>query len=254
MTPWSQDELSTVRADHVFDGGDLDCGSGLALLIRQHMMEVPGQGVLEIRSREGTVRDDLPPWCRMTGHEYLGALEGDDAEHVRYFVRKGSGAQAPTEDTALAADLEAARHYEWRVRARSTGPMRSKVYFRNFTVEVGAPASFEERDEQASAVEYLLAALGGSLCTAFASECRRSGLVIDDIETTVTGTLGNVLAQLGLPGEGDPGFARIVVRCFASTLDDEAAVRECWERTVRTSPIAATLNKACELELKLSLV
>ena len=29
------------KSDHVFDGGDLDCGSGLALLIRQHMQHVP---------------------------------------------------------------------------------------------------------------------------------------------------------------------------------------------------------------------
>lgn len=250
----ASDDLKALRADHVFDGGDLDCGSGLALLIRQHMMDVPAQGILEIRSREGTVRDDLPPWCRMTGHEYLGAVDGQNEGYVHYFVRKGAGAQAAKDDARLAGDLEAAKRYEWRVRARSTGPMRSKVYFRNFTVEVGQPASFEERDEHASAVEYLLAALGGALSTGFASECRRAGLVVDDIEITVSGTLGNVLVLLGADEDGDPSFSSITVKCFASTLHDEAAVRASWDRAVLRSPLAATLRKACDLHLKFSVV
>jgi hypothetical protein len=205
------EELARLHSDHVFDGGDLDCGSGLALLIRQHLFEVPAAGVLEIRSREGTVRDDLSPWCRMTGHEYLGALETPDC--VRYFVRRGNGSQATTDGAALDTDLAAARAYEWRVRKRSTGALRSKVYFRNFTVEVGQPASFEERDEHASAVEYLLVPLG----------------------------LGN---------GGGPGFAAITVKCFASTLGDEDVVRACRERTLATAPIAATLRKSCDLQCR----
>ena len=65
-------DLAALCPDHVFDGGDLDCGSGLVLLIRESMQRVPPGGVLELRSREPSVRDDLPPWCRMVGHEFLG--------------------------------------------------------------------------------------------------------------------------------------------------------------------------------------
>ena len=36
----------------MFDGGDLDCGSGLILLIRDAMRQVPVDGILEMRSRE----------------------------------------------------------------------------------------------------------------------------------------------------------------------------------------------------------
>lgn len=245
-------DLPPLRVDHVFDGGDLDCGSGLALLIRQHMLEVPVAGVLEIRSRERTVRDDLPPWCRMTGHEFLGALESD--HDMRYFVRRGTGERIESDGAALDADLAAARAYEWRIRARSTGPLRSKAYFRNFTVEVGQPASFEERDEHASAVEYLLVALGGALSTGFANECRRAGLQMDDVEITVAGRLDDVLVSLGIDSGGDPGFSAITVKCFASTLEDESSVRACWERTLSTSPIAATLRKACDLHCRLAIV
>ena len=43
-----------------FDGGDLDCGNGLLLLIRRHIDPLlPGQ-VLEVRSRESSVEEDLP--------------------------------------------------------------------------------------------------------------------------------------------------------------------------------------------------
>ena len=69
-------ENNSWQADMVFDGGDLDCGSGLILLIRENMIKTPLGGILEMRSREPTVAGDLPPWCRMAGHEYLGKEEG----------------------------------------------------------------------------------------------------------------------------------------------------------------------------------
>ena len=110
--------------EHVFDGGDLDCGSGLVLLIREAMQQVAPGGVLEMRSREPTVRDDLPPWCTMVGHELLGAANcADDPRTVRYFVRRGSGEAAQKEADALDADRERARAYEWRVRVRAVGDL-----------------------------------------------------------------------------------------------------------------------------------
>jgi hypothetical protein len=242
-------ELRDLEPDHVFDGGDLDCGSGLVLLIRENMLRVPVGGILEMRSREPTVGDDLPPWCRMVGHDYLGTVEG--AGCARYFVRRGEKTEAEVE--ALEEDKRKATEYEWRLRARSTGPLRSKIYCRNFSFDVGQPASFEEKDEHPSAVEYLLGALAGDLATGFATECSRSGLEVDDVEISVKGRLGNVLAHLGLQ-EGDPSFARIELKCFASTLDDEAKVREVWERTVVRSPLATTLGKSVELLTKLGIV
>jgi TusA-related sulfurtransferase/uncharacterized OsmC-like protein len=239
-------DLASLRPARIFDGGDLDCGSGLALLIREHMLEVPEGEVLEVRSREPTVRDDLPPWCQLTGHEYLGALEEQNC--ARYFVRRGA-----REDRDLPEDKARAREYEWRARARSTGPMRSTVYCRNFSFDVGQPASFEEKDQHPSAVEYLLGALAGALATGFKTETARDGLEVDDVEISVRGTLENVLAFLGIE-EGDPSVARIELKCFASTFDDEAKVREAWERTVERSPLAATLSKAVDLELQVAIV
>jgi uncharacterized OsmC-like protein/TusA-related sulfurtransferase len=242
-------DFNQINPDLIFDGGDLDCGSGLALLLREHISQLAVGGVLEMRSREPTVADDLPPWCRMTGHEYLGSVP--EADCVRYFVQRGQ----PTadEEQAFQDDKQRARDYEWRVRARSTGHLKSKVYFRNFSVDVGQPASFQEKDEHPSAVEYLLAALAGSLSTAFATECAKDGLEVDDIEIAVKGKLENVLAHLGVE-QGDPSFRSIELKCFASTLDDAEKVRAAWQRTLARSPLVQTISKAVQLESKLAIV
>jgi uncharacterized OsmC-like protein len=242
-------DLQAVKPDHIFDGGDLDCGSGLILLIRENMLRVPEQGIFEMRSREPTVKGDLPPWCRMVGLEYLGYLEGEG--FTRYFVRRT--VKALEDEKTLEKDKGRAKDYEWRARARSTGVLKSTVYFRNFSVDVGQPASFETSDKHPSAVEYLLTALAGDLTTGFATECAKSNLTIDDIEMTVRGRLNNILAHLGLE-EGDPSFASIEIKLFVSSFEDEAKVREAWDRTVRRSPLAATLKKAIDLRLRLSIV
>jgi len=242
-------DMTTMTPDHVFDGGDLDCGSGLILLIRENMMQTPVDGILEMRSREPTVADDLPPWCRMAGHEYLGKVAGDG--YTRYFVRRGSGQKS--EQQAFEKDKEEAKKYEWRLRARSTGHLKSSIYVRNFSFEMGQAASFEEKDAHPSALEYLFGALAGSLTTAFASDCARQNLEVDDIELTLTGTLNNVLAHMGLE-DGDPSVARIECKCFASTFDDEEKVRAVWQQTVARSPIVATFDKCVDLQLKLAIL
>ena len=246
-------DLEGLAPDHRLDGGDLDCGSGLVLLIREHMSRVPEGGVLELRSRERTVCDDLPPWCRMVGHEYLGRLPGATADEKRFFVRRGAAAAAQAEAAALAGDKDRARDYEWRLRARSTGGMRSTAYCRNFAFTVGQPASFEEKDEHPSAVEMLLGALAGDLATGFFTACARAGLQVDDVEITARAGLHNVLAHLGLE-EGDPSLEAVVIKVFASTMDDEAKVRAVWDDVWRRSPVAMTLAKAARLDAQLTII
>jgi len=61
-------------SDAAFDGGALDCGSGLLLLIRQQIDPLAEGRLLEIRSAEPSVREDLPAWCRMTGNELVSEV------------------------------------------------------------------------------------------------------------------------------------------------------------------------------------
>ncbi|MBL8848329.1 MAG: hypothetical protein JNG89_01535 [Planctomycetaceae bacterium] len=72
--------------DASFDGGSLDCGSGLLLLIRRHIDPLPGGRLLEIRSTEPSVEEDLPSWCRMTGNDLLSTVRRGPERS--YLVRK----------------------------------------------------------------------------------------------------------------------------------------------------------------------
>jgi 5-methyltetrahydropteroyltriglutamate--homocysteine methyltransferase len=63
------------EADVGFDGGDLDCGNGLLLLIRQHMDPLERGQLLEFRSTEISVEEDFPAWCRLTGNELVSFVK-----------------------------------------------------------------------------------------------------------------------------------------------------------------------------------
>ncbi|MCK6448497.1 MAG: 5-methyltetrahydropteroyltriglutamate--homocysteine methyltransferase [Planctomycetes bacterium] len=71
-----------------FDGGELDCGGGLLLLIRQHIDRLEPGELLEIRSRELSVGEDLPAWCRLTANELVSHVRSEK-EH-RFLVAKGA--------------------------------------------------------------------------------------------------------------------------------------------------------------------
>jgi 5-methyltetrahydropteroyltriglutamate--homocysteine methyltransferase len=64
-------ERHPYQADASFDGGDLDCGNGLLLLIRQHMDPLERGQLLEFHSTEISVEEDFPAWCRLTGNELV---------------------------------------------------------------------------------------------------------------------------------------------------------------------------------------
>jgi 5-methyltetrahydropteroyltriglutamate--homocysteine methyltransferase len=82
----------TARHSHLpdvsFDGGDLDCGSGLLLLIRKHIDPLARGQVLEVRSTEMSVEQDLPSWCRLTGNELISWNR--DAGTWSFLICKGS--------------------------------------------------------------------------------------------------------------------------------------------------------------------
>ena len=86
-------ERHPYEADARFDGGDLDCGNGLLLLIRQHIDPLePGQ-LLEFRSTEISVEEDFPAWCRMTGNELVSVTR--DGRQRSFLVCKGPLGERP---------------------------------------------------------------------------------------------------------------------------------------------------------------
>jgi 5-methyltetrahydropteroyltriglutamate--homocysteine methyltransferase len=73
--------------DVSFDGGTLDCGSGLLLQIRSHMDPLLRGQLLEIRSEESSVEEDLPAWCRLTGNELVSWVRAGTSRS--FLVAKG---------------------------------------------------------------------------------------------------------------------------------------------------------------------
>ncbi len=84
-------ERHSLEADVGFDGGDLDCGNGLLLLIRKHMNPLPRGGLLEILSTEISVDEDLPAWCRLTKNELVSFTKKE--KQRSFLVCKGTLAE-----------------------------------------------------------------------------------------------------------------------------------------------------------------
>lgn len=86
--PHNSDAVPTVP-DDVYDAGDLGCGDGPLLTIAQRLRALAPGAVLEVRSSDPGVAADLPSWCRMVGHTYLGG--GSDTGAGRHFIRRKDG-------------------------------------------------------------------------------------------------------------------------------------------------------------------
>ncbi|MBI2819440.1 MAG: 5-methyltetrahydropteroyltriglutamate--homocysteine methyltransferase [Acidobacteria bacterium] len=80
-------ERHRYTSDVSFDGGELNCGNGLLLLIRKHIDPLEKGQLLEIRSTEISVDEDLPSWCRMTGNELVSQIR--NGRQRSFLVSKG---------------------------------------------------------------------------------------------------------------------------------------------------------------------
>lgn len=230
--------------DGVCDGGDLDCGSGLLLIIRKAMQPIDPGGVLEVRSREISVREDLPAWCRLVGHSMLGITDGEN-RYSSYLIRK-KGA-----DQELVSDLAEARDYQWRVRARWDQGMQARAFVRNHSIQVGQPASFDTEDAAPSALEYLLSALAADLAVGFQWRASQSEIEIYNLEVALSARANNILVFLGVEDDGHPGLSRIDGKVFVDADREASALETLWSETVRRSPLVQTLLKGTVIDLEL---
>ncbi len=87
----------------MIDGGDLGCAR-LLVLLRDRARTLPEGTVVHLSTVDPVAPIDLPAWCRMTGHTYLGPVEG--AEPPTYRVRISATARAtdPARPWHLAPD------------------------------------------------------------------------------------------------------------------------------------------------------
>jgi tRNA 2-thiouridine synthesizing protein A len=64
-----------------WDAGEMGCGE-LVLELRFRLQDMPAGSMLELTANDPGAPEDLPAWCRMTGHELV------DARHPKYWIRR----------------------------------------------------------------------------------------------------------------------------------------------------------------------
>ncbi|MFN0052892.1 MAG: sulfurtransferase TusA family protein [Planctomycetales bacterium] len=67
--------------DDEWDAGEMGCGE-LVLELRLRMDRLSAGGVLKLIGRDAGLPEDLPAWCRMTGHRLRRATPPE------YFLEK----------------------------------------------------------------------------------------------------------------------------------------------------------------------
>lgn len=239
-----RDHGALPAADATCDGGDLDCGSGLLLIIRSAMAPLAAGGVLLVKSRETSVKEDLPAWCRMVGHGLAAAVPAEGG-YTHYYLRKKAA------DAALADDLQRARDHVWQTRVRWAGGMQAKASVRNHGIALGQPASFDTQDEAPSAIELLLAAVGGAINTGFQWRLSRLGVEVRNLEVVVKGRLADSLVFLGVSPDGNPGLAALEIAVYLDADADGADFDATLQETLRRCPVTQSLQRGVPLHVQL---
>lgn len=139
---------------------------------------------------------------------------------------------------------------DWAVRVVSSATNASRAFTRNHAIDVGEQASLKDRDASPSAIEYLLAALGGDLAAGFRREAARRGIAVDALELSLRGRLDNVLVHLGVIGEGGhAGLAAVDGTLFVGTDASDEALEAVWATTLARSPLFQTLSRAAHVSI-----
>ncbi|MBI3270584.1 MAG: sulfurtransferase TusA family protein [Planctomycetes bacterium] len=70
------DASPSRREDAAWDAGELGCGD-LVLELRQRLSGMDPGRILRVTARDSGAPEDLPAWCRLTGHILLAATHPD---------------------------------------------------------------------------------------------------------------------------------------------------------------------------------
>lgn len=73
-----------VPADEEWDAGEMACGD-LLLALRIRLQRMAPESVLKVIARDPSAPEDVPAWCRLTGHRLLSA------SHPEYVIERKRG-------------------------------------------------------------------------------------------------------------------------------------------------------------------
>jgi len=170
-------------------------------------------------------------------------MQPGEGAYTHYFVRK----HIP--DETLEADLEKARSFTWSAHVRWTEGMQAKAFVRNHAFSVGQPASFDTQDVAPSAIEYLLAAVGGCLAVGFQWRASRRGIEVRNLEVSLQAQAENMLVFLGLEDDGHPGMKRIDGRLYVDADAEGDVLLEIWQETLQRSPVTQSVARQVPVQI-----
>jgi len=84
------------EVSRLIDGGDMDCGSGLLLLITRAMRRLEPGDLLGIRSADASVVTDLPVWATLVGHDLAVKVAETDTGPWWFAIRKAAPQALPS--------------------------------------------------------------------------------------------------------------------------------------------------------------
>ena len=94
----------------VVDGGDLGCGELLLVLAARSRALAPGS-TIRLLATDPAAPIDLPAWCHLTGHSYLG--QGLTAEGRPYLdVRLSDGSNRTSHAQPWRLDPDPPSHHQ----------------------------------------------------------------------------------------------------------------------------------------------
>lgn len=77
----SEAQPAFAEAAHRYDAGDIGCGE-LVLALRARFAPLPAGATLHLTATDIGAPEDLPAWCRLTGHRLVRA------EHPEYLIAR----------------------------------------------------------------------------------------------------------------------------------------------------------------------
>ena len=72
----------TAESAAAFDAGEMACGD-LVLELRSRLARLARGEILRVRATDPGAVEDLPAWCRLTGHPLLRSA------HPEYWIQRG---------------------------------------------------------------------------------------------------------------------------------------------------------------------
>ncbi len=152
----------------------------------------------------------------------------------------------------LVAQQQGAHRAPKTARVRWLGGLKLKVQVRNHGFLVDEPPHLKGDDTAPNAVEYVLGAYGACLATGFVLNATRRGIEIRNVEFALDSTQDNAFSFLGINDEGHSGLDSVRVKLYVQADADEAALREVWDHTLRTSPVGNSLSRIVNITPELA--